>query len=99
MEQWKILQKSCPVVDSTALSCLIVKTICEVVHDAENFYLSIFKGRDCWVKKFFWQIYVNILMPTTFFHGEPGYSLFCTVAVPKLDSVVGREACLKTAFS
>ena len=29
-------------------------------------------------------------MLTTFFHGEPGY-----LAVPKLDSVVGEEACLK----
>ena len=31
-------------------------------------------------------------MPTTYFHGEPGYLIFCTVAVPKLDSVVGEEA-------
>ena len=35
-------------------------------------------------------------MPTTFFHGEPGYLIFCTVAVvPKLDSVEGEEAHLK----
>ena len=38
---------------------------------------------------------MNILTPTTFFHGEPGYLIFCTVAVPKLDSVVGEEARLK----
>ena len=38
---------------------------------------------------------MNILTPITFFHGEPGYLIFCTVAVPKLDSVVGKEACLK----
>ena len=35
---------------------------------------------------------MNILI---FFHGEPSYLIFCTVAVPKLDSVVGEEACLK----
>ena len=34
-------------------------------------------------------------MPTIFFHGEPGYLIFCTVAVPKLDSVVGEEVRLK----
>ena len=34
-------------------------------------------------------------MPTTFFHGEPGYLIFYTVAVPKLDSVVGEVARLK----
>ena len=61
-----------------------------------NFYLSTFKGRDGWVKKFYDNIDVNILMPTTFLHGEPGYLIFCTVrAVPKLDSVVGEEAHLK----
>ena len=38
---------------------------------------------------------MNILTPTTFFHGEPGYLIFCTVAIPKLDSVVGEEVCLK----
>ena len=38
---------------------------------------------------------MNILTPTTFFHGEPGYLIFCTVAVPKLDSVVGEEVRLK----
>ena len=32
----KMLEKSCPVVDSTALSCLIAKTLCEVVRDAEK---------------------------------------------------------------
>ena len=32
----KILEKSYPVVDSTVLSCLIVKTLCEVVHDGEE---------------------------------------------------------------
>ena len=58
-----------------------------------NFYLSTFKGRDCWVKKFFDKIDVNILTPTTFFHDEPDY--LCRVAVPKLDSVVGEEARLK----
>ena len=26
---------------------------------------------------------------------QPGYAIFCTVAVPKLDSVVGEEARLK----
>ena len=31
----------------------------------------------------------------TFFYGEPGYLIFCTVAVPKLDIVVGEEVCLK----
>ena len=56
-----------------------------------NFYLSNFKGMDCWIKK----NDVNILMPTTFFHGRPGYLIFCTTAVPKLDSVVGEEARLK----
>ena len=44
-----------------------------------NFYLSNFKGRDCWIKSFLTND-VNILMP-------------------KLDSVVGEEACFKTAFS
>ena len=34
-------------------------------------------------------------MPTTFFHGKLGYLIFCTVAVPKLDSVVGEEVRLK----
>ena len=34
-------------------------------------------------------------MPTTFFHSEPGYLIFCTVAVPKLDSAVSEEARLK----
>ena len=34
-------------------------------------------------------------MPTNFFHGEPGYLIFCTVVLPKLDNVVGEEACLK----
>ena len=40
---------------------------------------------------------MNILTPTTFFHGEPGYLIFCTVAVPiiKLDSVAGEEAHIK----
>ena len=60
-----------------------------------NFYLSTFKGRNCWVKKFFDKIDVKILTPTTFLHGEPGYLIFCTVAVPKLDNVVGEEAHLK----
>ena len=60
-----------------------------------NFYLSTFKGRDCWVKKFFDKIDVNILMPTTSLHSEQGYSIFCTVAVPNLDSVVGEKARLK----
>ena len=32
----KILEKGCPVVGSTVLSFLIVKTLCEVVHDAEK---------------------------------------------------------------
>ena len=32
----KILEKSCPVVDTTALSCLIIKTLCEVVRDTEK---------------------------------------------------------------
>ena len=78
------------------MNCLIVKTLCEVVCDAEkNFNLSTFKGRDCWVKKFFDKIDVNILTPTTFLHGEPGYLIFCTIAVPKLDIVVGEEARLK----
>ena len=49
----KILEKGCPVVGSTVLSCLIIKTLCEVVHDAEKLHLLTFKGRDCWVKKFF----------------------------------------------
>ena len=31
-----MLEKSCPVVDSTTLSCLIIKTLCEVVRDAEK---------------------------------------------------------------
>ena len=31
-----MLEKSCPVVDSTALSCLIIKTLCEVVRDAKK---------------------------------------------------------------
>ena len=35
---------------------------------------------------------MNILMPITFFHSEPGYLIFCTVAVP---SVLGKEAHLK----
>ena len=61
----------------------------------KNFYLSTFKGRDCWVKKFSDRIDVNILTPTTFLHGEPGYLIFCTVAVSKLDSVVGEKAWLK----
>ena len=62
-----------------------------------NFYLSTFKGRDCWVKKFFDKIDVNILTPTTFLHGEPGYMylIFCTIAIPKLDDVVGEEVWLK----
>ena len=34
-------------------------------------------------------------MSTTFFHGEPGYLIFCTAAAPKLDSVVGEEARLE----
>ena len=34
-------------------------------------------------------------MPITFFYSEPAYLIFCTVAVPELDSVVGEEACLK----
>ena len=71
----KVLEKSCPVIDSTALSCLLIKTLCEIVHDAEKLYLLTFKTRDGWVKKFLGQIDVNILMPTTFFHGEPGYLL------------------------
>ena len=32
----KMLEKSCPVVDSTTLSCLIAKTLCEVVRDAKK---------------------------------------------------------------
>ena len=36
---------------------------------------------------------MNILTHTTFFHGEPGYN--CTVAVLKLDNVVGEEVHLK----
>ena len=55
-----------------------------------NFYLSTFKGRDHWVKSF-----LTNLMPTTFFLGEPGYVIVCTVAVPKPDSVMGEEAHLK----
>ena len=38
---------------------------------------------------------MNILTPTTFFHSEPGYLIFCIVAVPKLESAVGEVACLK----
>ena len=34
-------------------------------------------------------------MPTIFFYGEPGYLIFCTVAVPKLDGVLGEEPRLK----
>ena len=34
-------------------------------------------------------------MPTTFILSEPGYLILCTVAVPKLDSVVGEEVHLK----
>ena len=76
------------------MSCLIVKTLCEVVRDAEKLLSVDFQGRDCWVKVFL-QIDVKILTPTTF-HGKPGYLIFfCTVAVPKLDSVVGEEARLK----
>ena len=45
---------------------------------------------DCWIKKE--QNDVNILMPTTFFHSRPGYLIFCTTAVPKLDSIVSEEA-------
>ena len=57
-----------------------------------NFYLSTFQGR---LKSFFDKLIdVNILTPTTF-HGEQGYLIFCTVAVPKLDSVVGEKVCLK----
>ena len=57
-EQWKILEKSCSVVDSTALNCLIVKTLCfelpvKLFVMPRNFYLSTFKGRNCWVRKFF----------------------------------------------
>ena len=62
-----------------------------------NFYLSNFKGMDCWIKKE--QNDVNILMPTTFFHSRPGYLIFCTTAVPKLDSVVGEEAHLKVLLA
>ena len=36
---------------------------------------------------------MNILTHATFFHGEPGYN--CTVAMLKLDNVVGEEARLK----
>ena len=64
-----------------------------------NFYLSTFKGRNCWVKKFFdKKIDVNILTPTTFFDGEPGYFLHSS-STYKLDSVVGEEVCLKLLFS
>ena len=38
-------------------------------------------------------------MPTTFFHGRPGYLIFFTTAVPKLDSVVGEEARLKVLLA
>ena len=38
---------------------------------------------------------MNILMPTILFYGRPGYLIFCMVAVPKLDSVVGEEVHLK----
>ena len=92
----KMLEKSCSVVDSTVLSCLIVKTSVKLLVTLRNFYMLTFKGMDCWVKNFFDKIKnVNILTPTTFFNGEPGNLIFCTVAVPKLYSVVGEEACLK----
>ena len=42
---------------------------------------------------------MNILTPTTFCHGEPGYLIFCSVAIPKLGSVVGEEAHLKLLFA
>ena len=60
-----------------------------------NFYLLTFKGKDYWIKRFFDKIDVNILTPTTFLHGEPGYLIFFTATVPKLDSVVGEKAQLK----
>ena len=44
----KLLEKSCPVVDSTALSCLIAKTLCEVVHDAKKL-LSVNFQRYIWI--------------------------------------------------
>ena len=55
-----------------------------------NFYLSNFIGI-----LLDQQNDVNILTPTTFFHGGPGYLIVCTAAIPKLDSVVDEEARLK----
>ena len=72
-----------------------LKTLCEVVRDAEKLLYVKFQKERLLDQKFFWHNDVNILTPTTFFHSEPGYLIFCTATVPKLDSIVGEEARLR----